>query len=501
MKRILKSCFVVLIAICFAMPLVACKTKTSPTTVDVYKVKVVNGVSTNGGLTVVHGDYLYFINGIKANDGKSVKNNKKSAICRVKYNVTTGETTGDIEVVVDELVGFKYGTLHVFGDYLYYTTPCADKNANATVLYNKTVFKRYDLVNKKSYTLYTTELNNSSETVEYAYYVVGETLNLLVYEKTNATIKSFKIDTNVEVNYIISEVTDCVLSENYGKPTTSLSVDANNFVFYTKSPEKYDAQQTGSRVFKTSPTKNDSTLISKGASITLLSIRAGKLMYTYDSVVCAQLITSSKNETLLLDKSNCVSRTDVKGIYIENYKLVGEGESAKLVKSEGDITVLAFTEFKDAKTYYFSIFQWTDVNKSINHNDLATISSATDFEFIGLSTVEEITQEADEEQGIEEEKEKFLCVLYRESSKVYKLKIASISEENPDEMQLMKKARVQLSGSTLTATTGLLLPEAIGNYLFIMTEDDKKNSYLMKVDLSVTKNNTDKTDKFALEEK
>lgn len=501
MKRILKSCFVVLIAICFAMPLVACKTKTSPTTVDVDKVKVVNGVSTNGGLTVVHGDYLYFINGIKANDGKSVKNNKKSAICRVKYNVTTGETTGDIEVVVDELVGFKYGTLHVFGDYLYYTTPCADKNANATVLYNKTVFKRYDLVNKKSYTLYTTELNSSSETVEYAYYVVGETLNLLVYEKSNATVKSFKIDTEVNVNYVISEVTDCVLSENYGKPVTSLSVDANNFVFYSKSPEKHDAQQTGSRVFKTSPTKDDSTLISKGASITLLSIRAGKLMYTYDSVVCAQLITASKNETLLLDKSNCVSRADVKGIYIENYKLVGEGESAKLVKSEGDITVLAFTEFKDAKTYYFSIFQWTDVKKDINHNDLATISSATDFEFIGLSTVEEITKEADEENGIEEEKEKFLCVLYRESSKVYKLKIASISEDNPDEMQLMKKARVQLSGSTLTATTGLLLPEAIGNYLFIMSEDDKKNSYLMKVDLSVTKNNTDKTDKFALEEK
>lgn len=500
MKRFFKSCFVVLVAICVALPLVACKTQISSTTVNVDKVKIVNGVSTNGGLTVVHGDYLYFINGTKDNNGKSANKNTRSAICRVKYNVETGETSGDMEVVVDELVGFKYGTLHVFGDFLYYTTPCADKNSNATVLYDKTVFKRYDLVNKKSYTLYTTELNDPNETVEYAYYVVGETLDLVVYEKSNATIKSFKIDTKVSENYVISEVTDCVLSENYGKPVTSLSVDANNFVFYSKSPDKYDADQMGTRIFKTSPVKDNSVLISKGATITLLSIRAGKLMYTIDSVVCAQLITSSTNETLILDKTNCVSRTDVKGIYIENYKIEGSGSSAKLVKSEGDITVLSFTEFKDAKTYYFSLFQWVD-GREDKHEDLATISSATDFEFIGLTIVEEVTQEADEDEGIEEEKGKFLCVLYRESSKVYKLKIASIDESNSNEMQILRKARVQVSGSKLTATTGLLLPEAIGNYLFILSEDSDKNNYLVKVDLAVTENNTDESDKFALEEK
>ena len=502
MKRIFKSFLVVLIAVCVAFPLVACKKKVSPTTTNVDKVKIVNGVSTNGGLTVVHGEYLYFINGEKTNDGKSQSGNKKSAICRVKYDVATGKTSGDMEVVVDELVGFKYGTLHVFGDYLYYTTPCADKNSSATVLYNKVCFKRYDLVNEKSYTIYTTALNSSSEVVEYAYYVSGESLNLVVYEKTNATVTSVKVDTEVSTNYVISEVADCVLSETYGKPQTSATVDANSFVFYTKYPEKEDAQQTGVRVFKTSPTTDNSVLISKGASITLLSIRAGKLMYTYDSVTCAQTITASKDETLRLDKTNCISRADVKAIYIENYKLEGKDENAKLVRSEGDITVLAFTENKDAKAYYFSLFQWANVNEPISHTNVSFLTSATDFEFIGLTTVEEITVEDDEDTDEnEEQKAKFLYAVYKENKKLYKVQIASLEDGNSDSMKVsIHSERVQLSGSTLTATTGTLLPEAIGNYLFILAEDDKKNNYLIKVDLSVTKNNTDATDKFAITE-
>lgn len=506
MKRILKSCLVVLVAVCLAFPLVACKKKVSPTTTNVDNVKVVNGVSTNGGLTVVHGEYLYFINGVKTNDGSSQDDNTRSAICRVKYDAGTGETSGEMEVVIDELVGFKYGALHIFGDYLYYTTPCADKNANATILYNKTTFKRYDLVNKKSYTIYTTTLNSSSETVEYAYYVDGETLNLVVYETSNATITSLKIDNKISTNYVISEVTDCIFSENYGKPTTSATVDANSFVFYSKSPDKYEAQQTGSKIYKTSPTTDNSVLISKGATITLLSIRAGKLLYTYDSVVCAQTITAKTDETLLLDKTNCISRSDVNAIYIENYKLEGKDETAKLVKSEGDITVLAFSEYEDSKAYYFSLFQWTNANEPISHTNVSLQTSATDFEFVGLTTIEEIVVEDDEDTDEnEEEKGKFLYALYKDSNKLYKVQIASLEDENANSMKVsMHSEKVQLSGSTLTATTGTLLPETIGNYLFILSEkeddDSNKYSYLIKVDLSVTETTSDETDRFAIVE-
>ena len=502
MKKIFKTCLVAFVAVCLSFPLVACKKKVSPTTTKVDNVKIVNGKTTNGGMTVVHGEYLYFINGTKTNDGSSQKNNKRSAICRVKYNVATGETSGDMEVVIDELVGYEDGSINIFGDYLYYTTPCSDKNSNATILYNKTAFKRYDLVNEKSYTIYTTELNSSSETIEYAYYISGETLNLLVYEKTNASLRSIKVDTEVTMNYEITEVTDCLFSENYGKPTTSKDVDANSFVFYTKSPESGDAVQTGSKVYKTSPVTNNSVKISEGASITLTSIRAGKLLYTFDGVVCAQEITAKTDEALLVNKTNCISRAELTTvIYLENYKLEGKNETAKLVKSEGEITVFAFNEIKDSDSY-FSLFQWKDVNSPINHTTVSRTTKVTEFEFLGFDIVEEITEEDDKDTDENEEvKEKFLCAFYKESSKIYKVHIAKLDDGNANSMSVTIHAeKVKLSDSTLTATTGTLLPESIGNFMFILSETDKI-SYLIKVDLSVTETVTTKTDIFGIQEK
>ena len=62
---------------------------------------------------------------------------------------------------------------------------------------------RYDLVNKKSHEIYTTQQNNKDETISYAYYVVGESLNLVVYETKNATITSLKIDDKITTNYVV----------------------------------------------------------------------------------------------------------------------------------------------------------------------------------------------------------------------------------------------------------------------------------------------------------
>lgn len=499
MRKILKSCLVILAVVCLSFSFVGCKKKVSPTTTNVDNVKSSNGATTNGGMTVVYGDYLYFINGSKDNDGTSPKKNKRSAICRVKYNMTTGETEGDIEVVVDELVGFSNGSLNIFGDYLYYTTPCADENYKGEVLYYKTCFKRYDLVNKKSYLLYTTELNNKDETIDFAYYVVNDTLNLVVYETKNSTIKSMKIDKKVTLNYTISGVTGCTLSENYGKPTTSASVDANSFVFYTKAPDTYDYPQTGNKVYKTSPVTDDSKLISQGKAISLLSIRSGKLLYSYNKFVYAQAITAGDN-VLLTENTNCISRSELtNAIYLENYSLQGKDSTAKLVKSEGSITVLTF----DSTNLYFSVFEWTSSTTAIedNHTNISLLESAKDFEFIGLTKLEEIvTKDDPETENVNEEtKRTVLYALYRESSKVYKVEIAEVVDENTMKVSIHTE-KVKLSDSTLSSTNGLLLPEAVGNYLFILSEDDDKNNYLIKVDLTPTETVDKKSDKFALAE-
>ena len=462
MKRIFKSCLLLLVAVCVSFSFVGCKKKISQTTTNTDNIKLSHGVTTNGGMTVVNGEYLYFINGTKDNDGKSQKKNTRSAICRVKYDIATGKTSGDMEVVVDELVGFSDGAIHIFGDFLYYTTPCNGENSDGDVLFNKTVFKRYDLVNKKSYTLYTTELNSSSEEVRYAYYVEGQTLNLLVYEKTNATIKSFKIDKKVVENYTISDVSSCLFSETYGKPTTSgASVDANSYVYYTKLPTTNDQVQTGNIVYKTSPVANNSAKISVGIEITLLTIRAGKLVYSANSFVYADTITSG-NDTLDVSNGNCISRATLgNAVYIENYSLQSDPQDSskkQLVKSEGSISVLSMTKATES-AYYFDVFEWTSSSAGPDDNSaqIGIMSSAKDFSFIGIAELEEIVTEDDEDTTDvnEETKRKVLYAFFMESSLVYKIEIAEVIDENT--MKVGMSEKIKLSTTKVNANDGLLV--------------------------------------------
>lgn len=501
MKKILKSCLLMLVAVCVSLSFVGCKKKVSPTTTDISAIKLSNGVTTNGGMTVVRGEYMYFINGTKTNDGTSQDDNTRSAICRVKYDIATGKTSGDMEVVVDELVGFSDGSLYIFGDYLYYTTPSDGENSHGDVLYNKTVFKRYDLVNEKSYTIYTTQLNSSSEVMNYAYYVVGNSLNLLVFEQSNATIKSFKIDKKVVENYTISDVTGCLFSENQGK-SAGTAVDANAFVYYTQTPDTKEDVQTGNKVYKTSPVKHEPVKISEGKEITLLSIRAGKLIYSVGEFIYADSITSGK-DTLKVDNTNCISRATLENaIYIENYSLQEVGGKKHLVKTPGSISILTMTKATDTASY-IDIFEWTSSSNGPEDNSaqIGLMSSATDFSFIGLVELEEVVTEDDEETTDvnEEVKRKVLYAFFMESSLVYKIEIAEVKDENT--MVVASSERIKLSTSKVSKNDGLLVGEIVGNYMFILSEDKDKNVYLIKIDVTPTKNATKEADKFALEEK
>lgn len=508
MKKIFKSCLMVLVAVCVSFSFVGCKKKLSPTTTNTDNIKFSGGVTTNGGMTVVSGDYMYFINGTKTNDGKSQDKNTKSAICRVKYDMTTGKTSGDMEVVVDELVGFTDGSLYIFGDFLYYATPCSGENSKGDVLYNKTEFKRYDLVHGKSYSLYTTELNSESEAISYAYYVVNDTLNLLVYEKTNATVKSLKIDKKVTENYSISNVTSCLFSENYGAvTTTNATVDANLFVYYTLTPATSDSTQTGLKVYKTSPVTNNSIKISEGLDITLLSIRAGKLIYSCNSFIYADSITAS-NQTLKVSNENCISHATLdNAIYLENYSLQDDASNPgkkQLVKSEGSISVLALSKATES-AYYFNVFEWTNTSDGPEDNmeEIAVMSTAKDFAFIGLTTIEEIVTEDDEDTTDvnEETKRKVLYALFMETNIVYKVEIAEYTETEGKLNVSGHSEKIQLSTTKVVVNDGMLVPELVGDYLFILSEDSNKNKYLVKIDTTITKNATKEADKFALEEK
>ena len=480
MKKFIKCCFSLVLAVTVIFSFTACKTKISKTTTNVSKVAVVNGVSTNGGMTVVRGDWLYFINGTQTPSAKNLEGNKQSAICRVKYDASTGKVNSKTyEVVVSNLVGFDDGSINFFGDFMYFTTPCEEKNYKGDVLFNKTKFMRYDLVNKKSYEIYTTVKNSSDETISYAYYVVGDDLHLVVYEKSNATITSIKIGDEPKTNYVIKDVVSCVLSENYGASVTEgKDIDANSFVYYTVSPvvdledSVVELPQDGVRVFRTSPAKNNSKLIANnGEDVTLLCVRAGKLLTNIGNIVYAHEITGANNETLAFNFSNVISyQTYENVIFLEN--------------SDGSISVLSYN--KD--TYEVVVTKWFD-GVTLEHNTVSVLDKSDAFEFVTTITVDEIVVEDDEETDEDEtKKEKVQSLIYIDDKSVYKLEIAR--ENSSGEMVQSRHSQpIKLTITDINSSSGMLVPEVIGNYLFIYaTNKDDSKIYMYQADVTITEN-------------
>ncbi len=501
MKKILKSIFAfVLVGVCI-LGFTACAPKVSKTTVNTSKVASSNGVTTNGGTTAIYNGYLYFINGTKTNDGKHSTGNTRGAICRVKYDQATGTVTDKTyEVVVRDLVGFNYGSLNFFGDFLYYTSPSSDVNYKGDVLYYKTRFMRYDLVNKHSQTIYITKKNAEKETTTYSYYVTGNNLNLVVYESQNATVTSIKIGDNFTTNYVINNVKSCVLSENYGKCVTEgKSVDANNFVFYTKANDAYDKYQTGSKVYRTLPNKNSSYCLSnEGLDITPLSIRNGKLVFSYSSRIYANFISGESNEKLSVDTQYVISYSTYDDlIFIEN--------------KDGSISVLYY----DKNNYQIVVITWTN-GVSLESTTINVLSKSESFSFVGLATINEVieeesttpstdepatpaaeepttpsTGEGTDEPAAEPKLETVTYAIYVENNAVYKIEIER-------EGVISAHAQpVKLTKSKVSEPAGTLIPEVIGNNIFILANQVDKNDketgkvYLHMADLTIKDDSTE----------
>ncbi len=464
MKKLLKITLSLAMAFVCVFSFTACKKKVSDTTVSTENVASSNGVTTNGGITAVYGDYLYFINGTKTNDGTNLTGNTRGAICRVKYNKTdcsVDDTT--YEVVVDDLVGIDDASLYFFGDYMYYATPSSGKNNKADTLYNKTTFMRYDLVNKKSYEIFTTALNNAEETISYSYYIVGEELHLVVYESTNQSVTSLKIGKKVTTNYVINEVASCVLSENHGKcVTTGATADANNFVFYTKARDaiEKDPIQTGNLVYRTGIVSDTSAIIfSNGETISILSIRNGKLVFANGTYLYAQTITGANNEILKCDMSNAISTnyaSDQSIMFVEN--------------ADGTVSVLYY----DSTAYSLNIIKWVD--GKLEAVPINEFSKDDKFEFISIVTLTE-TDEGDNPVSHQVQ-----YLIYINTKKVYKIEISR------DGVYAIYAEPIQLTNTEVTSATGLLIPEVIGDYLYIYAQDSDKNTYLHRTKVTINVN-------------
>lgn len=331
MKKVLKSFILILLCVCTCLTFTGCgKVDWSETSVNT------EGVLSNGGivLTSTKDGWLYFVNGTKKNTQANVeKSNVQSAIYRVKTDdkgnilYKESENTSEnkdevkefqqIERVVDNVVGYKDGSIYAFGDYIYYATPSKGVNDDGEMLINKTEFRRYDLKNQRSQAIYTNA--SSSDTLTYGYYVQSNSLYLLVFEKNKATLTALQIGDETKTVFVKNDVKSVLLSE-------AINGDdfAEKYVYYTLSYAPNAAIQRGVRVYRVLPNGTDEALISEGKDIALLAVRGTSLIYSYNKYVYHKVLDATVT-SLPTEETNVVCHEEYENIVFEE---TSDGQNA-----------------------------------------------------------------------------------------------------------------------------------------------------------------------------
>lgn len=197
-------------------------------------------VTSNGGMSVIKGDYLYFVNGYVDETTLTKDDNKegkitKGAIYRTKLdnNEIVKDKEGFLlndrtDLVVSKVVGFNNGGFHIIDNNIFYATPYM-KLSNAGELQTSRIeFHRVGINGLEDKAIYTSE----GTVTEWTMYKVGDTPYLVLNDNSkivSVNASNGKIVGTVEKNtsYKILKETDYV----YADTRTSLN---QTHVIYTR---------------------------------------------------------------------------------------------------------------------------------------------------------------------------------------------------------------------------------------------------------------------------
>lgn len=464
MKKLFKSLLVVVVCLIACLGFAGCdpKKELSVTT------NVTTNIKSNGGIALIHDGWLYFINGTKTNNAENNKGKTVlSGIYRVKTNdkgeilyKQSGSSDSDkkefatIEPVVQSLTGFKEGSIAIFGNFLYYATPCKDKNRDGEMLYNRTEFRRYDLVNKIDQKIYTT-VSNSSDTIKYTYYKQVSDLYFVIYEQSQSTLKTFKIGNEIESAVNKTDVTSCLLSDNFGIPYND-KAKTDTFIYYTLAADEDSEITTGNRVYRLLPNGEKDEKISEGETVSLLYIKADYLIYSVSTSV------SSSETTSILYYQKITGSND-KLAFKDNILCSKSYENIIFIEEEGKLKIIVYDGLSIGKIYY--------ENGEMNYESIAELKNGDEISFIGLYED---------------------YIIYRHDSsnvssvsdKIYKIKYKNINLEEGEE----KPYPILLSTTDIEEPDGLLVPEIMNGYVYGFHYDsDSKTTYLYRMSIQTPK--------------
>lgn len=288
-----------------------------------------SGVTSNGGLVVQKGNYVYFANGYTKTDDLENGDNRYgdvnySALYRVKLDesneLTYNEdgTLKDAEVVVPKIVGFENCGIWIFDNNIYYATPNTDKNSEGKALFTLYDFCSAKLDGTNVQTLYKSDVESTS--IKFGYYKIDGTVYLALYDSSkvilvNASTKESKVVAEGVSSVTLSRLTEYSASSSY-------EASANDWIYYTRSSVTSDAVSAGNIVAKAKISMGTETVLVKDNENTysLNEYKNEKLYYTKKSSLQANtLYYAAKISTnSLIEETQLTFQTEANKVYALN---------------------------------------------------------------------------------------------------------------------------------------------------------------------------------------
>ncbi len=283
-------------------------------------------ISGNGGMTVVYGKYLYFINGYA---GETADNTfgevVKGAVARVE--LVDGKPSGDAQIIVPKNVygtDTNYGGIYIVNDYIYYATTSTDLDGNGDAKTGKSVLMRTKVDGTD-----TTEIAKFDDH-SVVFKVVG---NNLVYIRSNAVYSI-----NLSGNKFAAATVEDTIASGY--------LFTEDYLYYNVYAEEGDSTDYVMKAYD----------LNSGEKKELLSAeKYGKEDVKYTFTILSA-ITEGNNVRIFYNKVDDTQGNPEVGIYscvFDKATFAYSAENEKrLTLNATSVTDLNYTKFYKAGNYY-----------------------------------------------------------------------------------------------------------------------------------------------------
>ena len=242
-KKILSV--IVMFFLAFSLVLTGCKDrglKNNPAT-DALTI-------SNGGTTVVKGDYLYFVNGYVDETSLTKDDNKQGKVTRgaiYRTKLDNSEIVKDndgflvsdrTDLVVSRVVGFSNGGFFIIDDTIYYATPYMMLDKDGTLLSDRVEIRSININGdtKTDKQVYVTDTH--MDNLDWTMYKVDGQVYLVLY--CNSVIYSVKASNGEVVAKIEKSSTYAFYHEDNYSTSKDRSGNKYRYVYYTRAVVESD---------------------------------------------------------------------------------------------------------------------------------------------------------------------------------------------------------------------------------------------------------------------